>query len=144
MALAFIDTNILLRHLRGDHADHSPKATALLSRIERGELEARLSDMVIFETVFTLERSYSVPKAQIRDALLALLALPGLALQGKRRYQRIFDLYVDHNLPFGDAYIAAEMEYAEATALYSFDREFDRLPGVTRLEPGGDLPNEDG
>jgi predicted nucleic acid-binding protein len=135
MALPFIDSNILLCQLHGNHPEHSPKATALLARIERGEMEAQLSDMVVFETVFTLERSYKVPKVQIRDAILALLALPGIILQGKRRYIRIFELYVDHNLPFGDAYIAAEMERFGATELYSFDREFNRVPGITRLEP---------
>jgi predicted nucleic acid-binding protein len=30
MALPFLDTNILLRHLSQDHPDHSPRATALL------------------------------------------------------------------------------------------------------------------
>ena len=135
MAPPFIDSNILLCHLHGDHPEHSPRATALLARIERGELEAQLSDMVVFETVFTLERSYKAPKVQIRDAILALLALPGIILQGKRRYIRIFEFYVSHNLPFGDAYIAAEMEHFGATELYSFDKQFNRVPGITRLEP---------
>jgi predicted nucleic acid-binding protein len=67
--------------------------------------------------------------------MLALLALPGIILPGKRRYTRIFDLYVDLNLPFGDAYIAAEMERCGATEIYTFDREFNRVPGVSRLEP---------
>jgi uncharacterized protein len=138
MALPFIDSNILLCHLHGEHPEHSPKATALLGRIERGGLEAQLSDMVVFETVFTLERSYKVPKAEIRDAILALLSLPGIVLQGKRRYIRIFELYVDYNLAFGDAYIAAEMERFGATELYSFDRQFNRVPGITRLEPEED------
>ena len=40
-----------------------------------------------------------------------------------------------HNLPFGDAYIAAEMGRSGATELYSFDRQFNRVPGITRLEP---------
>ena len=131
----FLDSNILLCHLHGEHPDHSPRSTALLARIERGELEAQLSDMVVFETVFTLERSYKIPKARIRDAMLAILALPGIILPGKRRYIRIFEFYVDHNLPFGDAYIAAEMERFGATELYSFDRQFNRVPGITRLEP---------
>jgi predicted nucleic acid-binding protein len=135
-ALPFIDTNIFLRHLLGDHPQHSPKATALFERIERGELRAQTSEMVIFETVFTLERSYHIPKAEIRDSVLALLALSGLVIRGKRRYQRIFELYVDSNLPFGDAYIVAQMEQLQADQIYSFDRELDRkAPGITRLEP---------
>ena len=139
----FIDSNILLCHFHGDHPDHSPRATALLARIERGELEAQISDMVVFETVFTLECSYKVPKVDIGDAILALLALPGIILQGKRRYVRIFEIYVNHNLPFGDAYLAAEMERFGASELYSFDRQFNRVPGITRLEPEKDVPHHD-
>jgi predicted nucleic acid-binding protein len=135
MAPPFIDSNILLCHFHGEHPEHSPRSTALIARIERGEVEAQLSDMVLFETIFTLERSYKIPKAAIRDAILGLLALPGMMLQGKRRYVRIFELYVDHNLPFGDAYIAAEMERCGAAELYRFDRQFNRLPGISRLEP---------
>ena len=138
MPLPFLDSNILLCHFHGNHPEHSPKSTVLLDRIERGELEAQLSDMVIVETVFTLERSYKISKTQIRDAMLALLSLPGIVLPGKRRYARIFDLYVDPNLPFGDAYIVAEMEHFGATELYSFDKEFNRVPGITRLEPEED------
>ena len=142
MALPFLDTNILLRHLLGDHSEHSPRATALLGRIERGDLEAQLSDMVVFEAVFTLERSYRIPKDQIRRQVLALLALPGIVLPGKRRYARVFDLYVDYSLPFGDAYIVAEMERAGATEIFSFDRELGRLPGITRTEPLVETPDE--
>lgn len=140
MVFPFIDTNIILRHLLGDHPDHSPKATALFTRIELGELEVQISDIVVFETVFTLDRSYKVSKAAIRDSLLALLALPTLILQGKRRYLRIFDIYVDHNLPFGDACIVADMERSGATTLYSFDKEFGRIASIRRVEPSEDPP----
>ena len=58
MLLPFVDTNIFLRHLRGDHPDFSPRATAYLDSVERGEVKIRTSDTVVFETVFTLERFY--------------------------------------------------------------------------------------
>jgi predicted nucleic-acid-binding protein len=38
MALPFLDTNILLRHLREDDPV-SPKATSILSRVEQGDLQ---------------------------------------------------------------------------------------------------------
>ena len=57
-SLPFLDTNVLLRHLRADNAEHSPRATAYLERIEREELKVRTADTVIFETAFTLERTY--------------------------------------------------------------------------------------
>jgi predicted nucleic acid-binding protein len=55
MALLFLDTNIFLRHLRQDHPDHSPHATAFLKRIEEGSVKARTSDTVIFESLYFRE-----------------------------------------------------------------------------------------
>lgn len=40
MAPAFLDTNILLRHLLQDDPQQSPRATAFLLRVENGEVEA--------------------------------------------------------------------------------------------------------
>lgn len=135
MTLPFLDTNIFLRHLRADHPEHSPRATAYLMRIERGELKARTADTVIFETVYTLQRFYRQPKAAIRDALLPLIELPGIILPGKRRFREVFELYVDLNLPFADAYHAVLMKRLGSTEVVSFDRDFDRIPDVTRVEP---------
>jgi predicted nucleic acid-binding protein len=135
MALPLLDTNILLRHLRADVPHQSPRATALIERIERGDVEVHLADLVIFETVFTLQRSYKVPKDRIRDALLPIIELPGIVLPGKRRFRRVFELYITHNIAFGDAYLAVQMQQLKSRQIYSFDRELDRLPDIERLEP---------
>jgi len=131
----FIDTNIFLRHLRGDHPDMSPRAQALLERIERQELKARTADTVVFETVYTLQRGYKQPKAAIRDAFLPLLELRNLLLPRKKRFRRVFQYYVELNISFADAYHAVLMEEAKVTTIYSFDAELDRVPTITRLEP---------
>ena len=133
--LPFLDTNVLLRHRRADNAEHSPRATAYLERIEREELKVRTADTVIFEAVFTLERSYRQPKAAIRDALLPLIALPGIVLPRKRRFQTAFRFYVDLNISFADAYHAALMVEQKLTEVVTFDHHFDRIPGITRVEP---------
>lgn len=135
MALAFLDTNIFVRHLRADHTEHSPKATAYLRRIEGGELKVKIAESVIFETVYTLQRAYKQPKAAIRDALLPLIELPGIVLLGKKQWQDIFDLYVGLNIPFIDAYHAIIMKRQKLNKIVSFDRDYDRIPGITRIEP---------
>jgi predicted nucleic-acid-binding protein len=99
MTLAFLDTNILLRHLLQDDPEQSPKASAFLKRIEEGEAKVRTSDTVIFETVFTLQRSYSKEKAAIRDAFLPLLELPGIVIPNKRRYRKVFSLMLRKTCP---------------------------------------------
>jgi uncharacterized protein len=135
MALAFLDTNVILRHLLGDHIDHSPRATAYLRRIERREISVRVADSVVFETVFTLQRFYLVPKPDIRDNLLPLIDMRGILLPGKRRFRRVFELYVNLNLSFVDAYHAVVMASLNLNEIVSFDRGLDRLPGIKRVEP---------
>jgi predicted nucleic acid-binding protein len=137
MTLPLLDTNIFLRHLLADHTVQSPKATAYLARIERGELRARTTEIVVFETVFNLQRWYKRPKAEIRNALLPLIELPGIVLPGKRRLRETFDLYITLNLPFADAYHVVVMKQLKLTEVVSFDREFDRVPDINRIEPFG-------
>ncbi len=133
---AFLDTNPILRHVLDDHADHSPRAHALFARIERGEETARTADTVVFETVFTLQRFYRVPRPAIRDAVLLILALPGVLLPGKSRFRRVFDLYVAHpGISFADCYHAVLAARLHLSEVLSFDHDFDRLPDITRREP---------
>ena len=131
----FLDANIILRHVLGDHPEHSPRATAYLNRIEEGEFKVRTADMVIFEIVFTLQRQYHQPKANIREVILPLIELPGIILPGKLRFRKVFDLYVDLNLSFADAYYTVLMLQGRLSQIISFDKEFDRVPGIKRMEP---------
>jgi predicted nucleic acid-binding protein len=135
MKLSFLDTNIIMRHLLGDDPVQSPRATAYLERIERGEVRVCTADTVIFEVVFTLQRHYHQPKEKIRKAVLPLLEIPGILLQGKRRFREIFDLYVDDNLPFADAYHTVLMRHLNLSEIVSFDPHFDRIQGIKRIEP---------
>lgn len=130
---AFLDTNPVLRHVLQDNAEQSPKSTAFLKDVEDGKTAVATSDTVVFETVFTLERHYHVPKDQIRATLLALFQLPGIVFPGKSRLPRVFDLYVGRNIPFADAYHAVLMEHLKLTRIATFDRDFDRIPGITRI-----------
>lgn len=135
MAVQFLDTNILLRHLLQDHPEQSPRCTAFLASVERREIEVRISDLVVFETVFVLERTYKKPRGAVRDAVLPLVQLPGVLIPGKRAWPKVFDLYVSGNISFADAYHAVLMGQAGIEEIVSFGRDFERVPGVRRLEP---------
>jgi predicted nucleic acid-binding protein len=135
MALPFLDTNVFVRHFTQDNADHSPPASQLLMRIARGQQQVRTADTVVFETVFLLEKQYRHPKATIRANLLPLLTLPGIVLPGKERFEKVFDYYVSRNLPFADAYHVVLMEDEGLTEIITFDEDFDRIPGIIRIEP---------
>ena len=131
----FLDTNVLIRHFLGDHAIQSPRATEFVRGIERGDVEIHTADTVVFEVVFILERHYHRLKAEIRDAVMDLIDLPNVVLTSKRYLHEVFDLYVDRNLPFADAYHVVQMRRLGLTEIVSFDREYDRVPGIARIEP---------
>lgn len=133
MARVFLDTNVLVLHLLDNNPELSPRATAYLRRIEAGEVQVRTTDTVIFETVFTLQRRYRKSKQEIRDSLLPLIELPGIVLPGKRRLRQVFDLYVEHPVSFADAYHAVVMGQLKLTEIATFDEDFDKLPGITRV-----------
>ncbi|MGH2585175.1 MAG: hypothetical protein ACRDJE_09695, partial [Dehalococcoidia bacterium] len=89
-----------------------------------------------FETVFTLQSFYKVPRELIREKLLPLLLLPGLHLPAKRSYRQVFALYVSRpGLSFADCYHVVLVRRLKLPALVSFDAKLGRIPGVTREEP---------
>ena len=136
-ALPLLDTNPILRHLLDDHPEHSALAGTLFRAIESGSTRVQTTDTVVFEAAFTLERFYKVPRDTVRETLLALLELPAIMLPGKRRYRRVFDLWVKHpGLSFADCYHAAIVEQASLPGIITFDQGFDTIAGVRRLTPG--------
>jgi predicted nucleic acid-binding protein len=134
-ALPFLDTKFFLRHLLQVHPDHSPRASLYFDRFERGGLRVETTATVVFETVFTLQSFYKHPRPLIRDNILPLLRLPGIALPGKRRLRRAFDLYTRTNLSFADCLHVAIAEARKVPHFVSFDRGLDRIAGLNRVEP---------
>jgi predicted nucleic acid-binding protein len=125
---------VLLRHLRQDDPVRSPKATALLARIEQGEIVVRTSDTVVFETVFSLQHGYQQQRSLIADAVLPLLEMPGIVLPGKRAYRAVFALYQASSLGFADCYHVVLMQRLGLSEILSFDTDFDRIPWIVRRE----------
>lgn len=135
MAARFLDTNILLRYLTRDDEHKACRALALLNNVERGEEKVVTSPMVIFEIVFTLEKRYRIPRERIRDSLRDILSLRGLELANKHLYEHALDLYANKNISFADAFNATYMKSRGVSEIYSFDSDFDKLEGISRLEP---------
>lgn len=136
MAVCFLDTNILLRYLTRDDEQKAQRALALLLKVERGEERIITSSLVIFEVVFTLQSFYKVPRQRIKELILPIIALRGLQLPDKSVYNHAFDLYTSKNISFADAYNAAYMLSEEISNIYSWDRDFDKIEGIIRVEPG--------
>ena len=64
-----------------------------------------------------------------------ILAEPRLLLESKGYWRRVLDHYADRNIPFGDAQQVETMRQMRLTEIISFDTDFDRVPGIVRIEP---------
>ncbi|WP_167666219.1 PIN domain-containing protein [Mycolicibacter icosiumassiliensis] len=66
---AFVDTNILVRHLTGDPPDLAARATEYLRSAER----LLLADVIVAETVYVLKSFYRAPREQVAEAIRSLI-----------------------------------------------------------------------
>ena len=133
----FIDTNVFLRHLLNDDPVKAKACFSLVAAVERRELAAWTSDLVIAEIVLVLsnKKTYNQSREAIRDSLLPLILLPGLKIASKRLYRRIFEIYTTVLIDYIDCFHAALIEASSRPAIYSYDTDFDGLPSIERVEP---------
>lgn len=136
--MQFLDTNVFLRYLTRDDEAKASRCFAFFQQLKSGAAEATTSEVIIAEVVYVLSarNHYHLAPAEIRDRLLPMISVKGLTLPSKRRVLRALDLSVDYPfLDFEDALTVAEMDQHGIRELISYDRDFDRIPGITRVEP---------
>jgi predicted nucleic acid-binding protein len=128
---AFVDTNVLIRHLTGDPPEQAARATRLLS--QAGQL--LLCDLIVAETVDVLESFYEVPRARVAELVRAIIAFPAIGVADEPALLRALEVYEVHRLDFADAYLVAQAEAAGVSAVASVDKAIERVPTVRRVEP---------
>lgn len=131
----FIDTNIFLRFLTSDLPTQAERCAVLVQRLRDGEEVVSMSPLAVAEIVWTLERFYKLSRAEVAAKVSPLLKLKGLRVANKAVFLRALSLFAEKNISFTDAYIAVQMERAGVEELYSYDRDFDRVEQVKRIEP---------
>lgn len=128
---AFLDTNVLVRHLTRDPPAQAAKATHALQTSE-GLL---LADLILAELAYVLESFYETPRRQVAETLRAVLAYPSVRIVDPALLQRAVEVYEVHRLDFADAYLVASAERSGVEQILSFDRAIDRVGTVRRIEP---------
>lgn len=128
---AFIDTNILVRHLTGDPPGLAARATAYL----QVETELLLTDLVAAETIYVLESFYQTPREQTAEALRSLVAFSSVICVDPALLLRAIEVYETQRIDFAEAYLVACAESTGVGKVASFDRSPDRVQSVERIEP---------
>ncbi|HTC73026.1 MAG TPA: PIN domain-containing protein [Solirubrobacteraceae bacterium] len=127
---AFLDTNVLIRHLTGDPPEMAARATAALSSTE----QLFLADLVLAECVYVLESFYEVERQRVAELMRAAIALPSVAVIDVSLLLRALEVYEIDRLDFAEAYLVASAEATGIAAIMSFDRSIDRVQTISRVE----------
>lgn len=129
--IAFLDTNVLIRHLTGDPPAQARRATAFLAGAE----ELLLPDLIVAEVVYVLESFYEVKRHRIAELVRAIVGFPPVVVVDEPLLLRALEVYEVERLDFAEAYLVASAEASGVEAIASFDRTIDRLTTVRRVEP---------
>lgn len=137
--MRFLDTNVILRFLTRDDEEKAQASFELFRRVSLGEEELFTCEAIVAEVVFVLvsrRGPYRLTHEEIRDRLVPILTLRGLRLPQKRVYLAALDLFASASfLDFEDALVIAHMQRQGIEEVVSYDRDFDRISGVQRVEP---------
>ncbi|MDZ7732488.1 MAG: PIN domain-containing protein [Acidimicrobiia bacterium] len=88
---AFVDTNILVRHLTGDPPVMGKRATAYLAEAD----ELYLTDLIAAETVYVLGSFYDVARARVAEAMRSLIGFDSMVTVDPALLLRAIEIYRD-------------------------------------------------
>lgn len=132
--MILIDTNIIMYAAGAAHPHKQPSA-ALLERVARGEVEATIDAETLQEI---LHRYRAIRRwedgRRVYDLTRQLFPrVVPVTADVLDRARRLLDR--NSRIVARDALHAAVVLIERMEALYSYDRDFDRIGGVTRREP---------
>lgn len=132
----FVDTSVFVRILTKDDPVKFERCLSLLERAERGETRLVTSESVVAEIVYVLSgQIYRTARSVIAELLPPLLENRGLTLDHKQSVIEALAIYGESGLDFEDCLSVAHTHRLGLGAIYSYDRHFDRIPSLRRVEP---------
>lgn len=131
----FVDTNIFLRFLTRDEEKQYQAVKRLFSQAAKGKISLVTSALVVFELVWTLQSYYDETRESIVEKIIALLNHPNLEVEHRELLMESLIIWPQKNVEFNDCFNYVWAKNQQAKGIYSYDRHFDRLPRIPRLEP---------
>jgi len=119
-----LDTNVIIRFLVGDHPEHLEIATDIFTKIENGEYEVEILEVVIMEALFVLVKFYKLPQSEVIADLKRIIALRGV-VGNKVLLIETLNIVDNKNIDFVDALICAKSRL-QGYGRLSFDSDVNR------------------
>ena len=126
-----LDTNVLVRLLTRDDEAQAEKARTLLEQHADQDGALFVSDVVLAELVWTLDRAYGLEKDEIAGAVKALADNATLGFESREVLRQAQALFSASKAGFADCLIVAKAKAAGCDSLATFDKSMRTLPGTS-------------
>jgi len=133
--MRFLDTNIFIRFLTDDVPEKVDACEEIFKKAVEKQETLFTTELVIAEIVWVLESFYELPKNEIQDKVEKILNTPNLICPHKDLILNALILYSEKNIDYIDACNALILKENGIEELYSYDKHYDRIDWLTRLEP---------
>lgn len=134
MEKVFFETSVLIRFLTRDDEEKYQDCVTLFELVEEGKLRPYISNIVIMEILFILERHYKFPKKKILVALDKLLQLRNLTVIEETDTRIALELFANHSVKYGACLIVSQVP--SAAVLVTYDRDFSKMTAGKTASPG--------
>jgi len=138
--MKFLDANIFIYAYYKPRRELSPKekqmkdhAKRIVNEISQGKEEVMTTVVHVSEVANILK--HGMPSDQLTNLVLGLFMLGNVRIQGVSReaYFAATELGGDLKLDANDALAVDSMRLNKIGEIYSFDEDFDRIEGISRL-----------
>jgi predicted nucleic acid-binding protein len=129
-----LDANVVVRFLVQDDPKQGLAATALFEKAEQRGVTLHLEGLAVAEIVYVLIGRYGRSRAEVINALLALIQNPGVETKDEEVVTDALRRFGTINTDFADAWLAARAAHDDYDVA-SFDRDLDKFKDIKRVEP---------
>lgn len=124
--IILIDTNVFIRHLRGDDKILSPKAKSIFAQAEAGKRQIYVDEVIIAEVVWVLSSYYKETKENIVLQLTDILSQNWIVNPRKNLILKTLSLFTKTNHSYIDCW-ALTVAKDEQLPFTTFDENLDKL-----------------
>ena len=117
-----IDANVILRFFLEDDEEKFQRSKEFFRKLEFGEDDAFLTEIVFAEVIWVLQKVYSIPRKEISPIFLKLLNYNGLkTVFGKEIFSESLKLYAVHTVDIQDIFLSV-LTRMKGSKIISFDK----------------------
>lgn len=129
----FIETSVFIRFLTRDDSKKAADCERLFELVEAGEMRPCISNIVVLEIVYVLQKLYGFSRTDVARAVEKVIELRNLVLVEKTNTRGALAHWKERSAKYGDCLIASQVP--RGVPIITYDADFQAFPELNVLSP---------